>query len=55
EMERWKRSNHMFMMNIKQAILKTFRGPMLSKITTVKEFITDIKNKFFKNKKAKIG
>ncbi|KAF9672904.1 hypothetical protein SADUNF_Sadunf11G0092900 [Salix dunnii] len=40
---------------MKIAILEAFRGTMCEKITTAKEFLTNIEKRFVKNEKAEIG
>ncbi|XP_056166845.1 uncharacterized protein LOC130138014 [Syzygium oleosum] len=55
DMERWERSNRMCMMIMKKAIPEAFRGTMSEKITTAKEFLTDIEKRFVKSEKAEIG
>ncbi|KAI6675746.1 hypothetical protein NL676_003652 [Syzygium grande] len=55
DMERWERSNRMCMMIMKKAIPEAFRSTMSEKITTAKEFLTDIEKRFVKSEKAEIG
>ena len=45
----------MFMMIMKRAIPKAFRGTMSDQISTAKEFLVNIEKRFVKNEKAKIG
>ncbi|KAI6682979.1 hypothetical protein NL676_028892 [Syzygium grande] len=55
DMERWEKSNRMCMMIMKKAIPEAFRSTMSEKITTAKEFLTDIEKRFVKSEKAEIG
>lgn len=49
--ETWEKSNRKCIMIMKMAILEVFRGFISDKITTTKEFIAYIENRFIKNKK----
>ena len=40
---------------MKKTILKAFKGSMFEKATTAKEFLVQIEQNFFKNKKIEIG
>eukprot|EP00257_Ricinus_communis_P017568 XP_015576038.1 uncharacterized protein LOC107261430 [Ricinus communis] len=54
DVERWGRSNRMYMIIMKKAIPKVFRGTISEQIKTTKDFLPDIKNRFFKNEKVEI-
>ena len=54
DMERWEKSNRICMMIMKKAILEAFRGTISEKITTAKEFLTDIEKRFVKNERLKL-
>nr|XP_009619667.1 uncharacterized protein LOC104111632 [Nicotiana tomentosiformis] len=51
EMERWERSDRMYMMIMKKAIPE---GTMSDKVKTAKEFMTEIEKVFVKSEKAEI-
>ncbi|XP_057954717.1 uncharacterized protein LOC131148806 [Malania oleifera] len=55
DFERWEKSNRMYMMIMKRAILEAFRGTMSDCITTTKDFLTDIEKRFVKNEKFEIS
>ena len=51
DIERWEKSNLMYLMIIKKAIPEAFRGTISETIKTSKEFLEEIKNRFAKNEK----
>ncbi|XP_057975330.1 uncharacterized protein LOC131162741 [Malania oleifera] len=55
DFKRWEKLNRMCMMIMKRAIPEAFRGTMLDKITTTKDFLADIEKRFVKNEKSKIS
>ena len=52
DIERWEKSNRMYLMIIKKAIPEAFRGTISETIKTSKEFLEEIKNRFAKNEKS---
>ena len=52
EMEKWERSNRMSLMVMKRAIPEAFRGTMSDEITTAKDFLENLEQRFAKNEKA---
>nr|KYP39830.1 hypothetical protein KK1_038846 [Cajanus cajan] len=54
-MKMWEKSNRMSLVIMKKAILEAFRGTISKNINIVKEFLAEIKNRFVKNEKSKIG
>lgn len=55
EIERWERSNQTYIMIMKKAISKSFRGLMFEKATMAKEFLVEIEQRFVKNEKIEIS
>ena len=55
EIERWERSNQTYIMIMKKAILKAFRGLMFETATMAKEFLVEIEQRFVKNEKIEIS